>query len=103
MRHVVRHDLEPHMARKALRKAWESYAARFRDFNPTATWPNDDEARIGFSAKGMSMNGTLALEGDAIVLEMKVPLLLRAFQGKAIQVIDEEVAHWVGKAKAGEL
>lgn len=103
MRHAVRHDLEPDLARKALRRAWEAYADRFRDYNPTATWHGDDRADIGFSAKGMSMNGTLALQGNEIVLDMKVPLLLRAFQGKAVQVIEEEVQRWVGKARAGEL
>jgi len=103
MKHTVRHGLEPKLAQKALHAAWQSYSERFSDFNPKANWKSDDEADIQFSAKGVKLQGTLAVKGDDIEMEMKVPLLLRAFQGKAVQVIDEEINRWVAKAKAGEL
>jgi hypothetical protein len=103
MKHTVRHGLDHGLAQKALHAAWKSYSERFSEYNPKANWKSDDEAEIEFSAKGIKLGGTLAVRGPNIEMEMKVPLLLRAFQGKAVQVIDEEINRWVAKAKAGEL
>ena len=36
-------------------------------------------------------------------LELDVPLLLRPFRAKAIEVLEQEVRAWIEKAKRGEL
>jgi hypothetical protein len=103
MKHAIKHDLERETARKALRKAFESYKERFAKYDPTADWVNDDKANIGFSAKGMKLDGTVELTDDAVLMELDVPFILKPFKGKALGIIEEEIQKWVQKAKEGEL
>jgi hypothetical protein len=103
MKHAVKHDLDQELAKKAALKAWESYSKRFEKYNPQASWTSETHANISFQAKGISLKGALDLEPGQIVMDLDVPFILRVFQKKAVQVIEEEINHWVGKAKAGEL
>jgi hypothetical protein len=103
MKHAVKHDLSQDLAKKAALKAWESYSQRFSKYNPQANWTSDTHADISFQAKGISLKGSLMLEPGQIVMNLDVPFVLRVFQKKAVQVIDEEINTWVGRARAGEL
>jgi hypothetical protein len=103
MKHTIKHDLSQELARKATRKAFESYAQRFTAYNPTATWKTDDKADVGFKVKGVSLNGTVELRPNAIDLELDVPFLFKIFQKQAMDIIEEEIKVWIGKAKAGEI
>ncbi|MGD8858525.1 MAG: polyhydroxyalkanoic acid system family protein [Myxococcales bacterium] len=103
MQHRITHSLDTETARKVARKAAESYTERFGKYSPTVRWETDDRAKVGFSAKGVTIDGTLQLEPGAIVVEVKVPLLLKPFAGKAVDVIEKQVQHWVQKAERGEL
>jgi hypothetical protein len=103
MRHAVAHDLDLPTARRAADKAWESYSSRFEKYNPTINWVNDHKAVVGFKAKGIKLAGELELKPNAIELELEVPFLLRPFRKRALEVIEEEILKWVGKARTGEL
>lgn len=103
MKHVIDHDLDQETARKATRKAFETYAEKFADYNPTANWTSDDRAEIGFKAKGMKLDGAVELKPNKIELELDVPMLLRPFKKKAMGVIDGEIREWIERAKKGEL
>ncbi|MCP4502212.1 MAG: hypothetical protein GY822_19820 [Deltaproteobacteria bacterium] len=103
MKHSVPHDLDKDLARKATQKALDSYAARFSNYNATVNWLNDDDAEISFAAKGIKLKGIFQVCDSKVDMDLDVPFLLRAFQKKAIKIIDEEIREWVGKAKAGEL
>lgn len=103
MKHVVKHDLEMELARKAAKKAWESYSARFSKYEPTASWRNEDHADISFRAKGVSLTGAIDLAPGEIGLTLEVPFVLRIFRNQAIAIIDEEIQSWIEKARAGEL
>lgn len=103
MRHAVKHDLDQEKAKKAAQKAWEAYSERFSEYNPQANWTSDTHADISFRAKGIHLKGSLELPPGEIVMDLDVPFVLRMFQKKAVEVIDREIKHWVGKAKAGEL
>lgn len=102
-KHVIEHDLDLATARKVTDKAFETYAQRFKDYSPTATWVSDTKSNIGFQAKGIKLTGSLELKPRAVELELDVPMLLRPFKGRAIQIIDEEIRDWIGKAKAGQI
>ena len=41
MKHVVSHDLDEEKAKAVARAAFDSYKARFAEYNPTVTWPTD--------------------------------------------------------------
>lgn len=103
MKHEIHHGLSPELAKKAVDKAMEAYSARFAEFNPTFSWASDTKGRLGFRAKGVSVEGDIEIVGPKIHVDLEVPFLLRIFKGKAIEVIDREVQQWVAKARAGEL
>ena len=69
----------------------------------TTSWRNDDQADISFSAKGMTLNGAVAVTASSIDLDLDVPFMLKPFKGKAIAVIEKEIKEWIGKAEKGEL
>jgi len=103
IKHEIEHGLEPELAHKAIDKAMEAYSARFADYNPRFHWKSDTEGELGFKAKGVSVDGTIDIEGPKILVDLDVPFILRVFKGKAIEVIDREVRKWIEKARAGEL
>lgn len=103
MEHRIDHDLDPELARKVITKAIEAYSERFARYSPEANWVNPDQVRVGFTAKGMKLQGEMRIEPRAIVVDFNVPLLLRPFKGKALEVIESEVKNWLAKAKQGQL
>ena len=103
MKHSVKHTLGREMARKVAHAAFESYKARFADYNPTTVWSSEDAAQIGFSVKGMSLKGEVAVNDNSIDMDLSVPFLLKPFQGTAVKVIDDEIKGWIQKAERGEI
>lgn len=103
MEHRISHSLNQDLIRKVARKAVESYAERFSDYSPKANWESDDRAKISFSAKGITLDGSITLEPKAVLLNLNVPFLLKPFAGKATGVIEEQVKHWIEVAQRGEL
>lgn len=103
MKHSVTHNLGLETARKVARAALQTYAERFPDFSPTSSWPTDDKATIGFSAKGMSVTGSVEVKPSSFDINLDVPFLLKPFQSKALEVIEREISKWIGKAQSGEL
>lgn len=103
MKHRVPHDIDKALAKKATEHALESYRARFAEYNPTVTWQNDDHAQVEFKAAGVSIRGKFELTDDEVNIDMEVPLLMRPFRKKAIDVVEREILAWVAKAKNGEL
>lgn len=103
MKHEVPHDLELPVAKRCVDKAFESYSARFADYSPTMIWASDRVANVGFSAKGIKLKGSIEIMPRAIGLDLDVPFLLRVFKNRALEIIENEIRMWVGKAKAGEI
>lgn len=103
MKHTVSHTLGLEMARKVAKAAMDSYAKRFSDYKPVTNWKNEDAADIGFTVKGISLNGSVKVAADAIDLDLDVPFMLRPFKGKALAVIETEIKKWIGKAERGEI
>jgi Putative polyhydroxyalkanoic acid system protein (PHA_gran_rgn) len=103
MKHSVPHDLSLAMAKKAADAALQSYKARFAEYDPQITWVNDRLAEVTFRAKGMSMKGSFEIKDNAVDMDMDVPLLLRPFKNKALEVIEEQIKKWIDKARTGEL
>lgn len=97
------HDLTPELAKKAAERAFDAYRERYGKYNPTLTWITDDRAKASFSAKGITLNGTIELLPKAIVFDLDVPFLLRPFKKTAMQIMEQELSVWTAKAKAGEL
>ena len=103
MKHVMSHDLPQETARKVAEHAFDAYRERYASYQPTLTWTSERLAEASFNAKGLELRGTLELLPSSIAFELEVPFLLRVFKGKAMQIMERELAHWSDKAKRGEI
>ena len=103
MKHRVPHDLTLDLAKKAADRARQSYRERFPEYDPQDTWADEKTAHVEFKAKGMSMKGIFEILPDAVEMDMEVPLLLRPFKQKALDVVEKQIVEWIAKAKRGEL
>lgn len=103
MKHTIDHDLDPVTAKKVTERAFAEYANRYPDYQPKLAWSDDRHADLSMNAKGMTLNGVMAIEEKSISLDLDVPFLLRPFKSKAIEVIDREVKVWIEKARAGQI
>lgn len=103
MKHSVPHDLGLEGAKQVAESAWQSYSNKFAKYHPTLSWLSPNKANIGFTAKGISLEGSLEVHEKSIDLELNVPFLLKPFSGKAISVIEGEIKEWIQKAKAGTI
>lgn len=103
MKHSVPHDLELSQARTVTDHALEAYRAKFAEYHPDVRWLDDNHAEVEFKAKGVKVKGKFDLKPDRIEVDMQVPMLLKVFQKKAIDVVEREIKKWIEKAKKGEL
>ena len=103
MKHVIQHGLSLELAKKATRKALETYQERFAEYNPQVDWKGEDKATVAFGVKGVNLNGDIDINDKDIALDMSVPFLLKPFQKKAVAVVDKAIREWIDRAKNGEL
>lgn len=103
MKHSVPHDLPLPLAKKAADAALQSYKARFAEYDPQIAWVSERLAEVTFRVKGLSMKGSFEIGDTAIDMDMEVPLLLRPFKNKALEVIEQQITQWIEKARKGEL
>lgn len=101
-RHLIRHDLNPTLARRVTRKALETYRERFSEYQPGGEWITDDLARVRFTVLGRTLEGVVEVLPRDVALELDVPLVFRPFRGVALKVIEDEIQGWITKAKNGE-
>ncbi len=103
MKHRVHHGLDIDLARRVTRRALEGYIERFAKYQPRLQWRDDSTAEVAFSALGSTVKGLFELTQDAVLVEMNVPLLLKPFRRRAIDVVEREILDWVAAARRGEL
>ena len=103
MKHTIDTGLDLPSSKRAIDHAMAAYKERFADYQPRFAWASAERGEFGFNAKGVSLGGTLLVREGKIDVDMEVPFLFRVFQGKAMQVIEEQVQLWVGKVKRGEV
>jgi hypothetical protein len=103
MKHTIETGIDLALSRKAIGKAMDAYKARFADYQPRFDWTGENDGEFSFNAKGVKLSGKIHVRDRAVDVDMHVPLLFRVFQGKAMDVIEEQVKLWVEKAKRGEL
>ena len=102
-KHAIKHNLSNEMAKKVADKAFETYSKKFADYQPTAKWTSSTRSEVSFNAKGIKLDGTIDLNPGEVVLDLKVPLLLRPFQSRALATIDSEIRSWIERAENGEI
>ena len=100
MRHEVGHDLSLDEARQVAKQAFEHYRERYAKYDPQLTWRSDTEADASFSAKGITLRGTVELRPNAIAVELKVPFVFWIFRSRAVAIVEREVKRWCARAKA---
>jgi hypothetical protein len=100
MKHSIPHPLGAERARHVAEQAFTSYAERFAEYRPTLRWRDAQHAETSFTVKGVTLTGSIEVGAREIVLDLDVPLLLRPFKSKAIEVIEREIRTWIGRAEA---
>jgi hypothetical protein len=90
-------------SKRALTGAMDAYKARFAEYDPRFNWVSDTRGEFGFTAKGIEIGGNMEIRDNEVDVEMEVPFLFRIFQGRAMDVIREQIDLWVGKVKRGEV
>ena len=103
MKHIIKYDISPELARKAATKAAERYTEKFSDYDVKTVWNTENNAVISFRVKGLDVSATMDLEPNQVSLDMQVPFILRPFKKKALHVVKEVIRKWIGKARNGEL
>lgn len=104
MKHVIAHALEDRTrARSVVAMALESYKERLTQYKPTLTWESEDHVRVEFEVLSRKLTATVTVDDQNLAFESSLPLLLRPFEGKAIEVVEREVSRWLDKARAGEI
>src|SRR4051794_37455664 len=91
MKHQIPHDLDLPLAKEVAIRAFESYRARFADYEPKMNWVGERDARIEFHIKGLKVQGAIGILPKAIELDLEVPFVFRVFKGKALEIIEREV------------
>lgn len=103
MKHTIDTNLDKARSKKAIDKAMDAYKARFSEYQPRYDWTTEDAGEFSFSAKGIKLSGTIKVRDNKVDVDMDVPFLFKIFQGRAMDVIEEQVVFWVEKAKKGEI
>ncbi|MBK6519615.1 MAG: polyhydroxyalkanoic acid system family protein [Polyangiaceae bacterium] len=101
MEHRVPHDLGRDLGKRATTAAFAAYAAKYAEYKPRMTWTSDYAADAAFTVKGMDLKGSIVVHEREVTLDLSVPLLLRPFKSKALEVIEREIRVWIDKAKKG--
>lgn len=91
MKHVIHHHLDVAHARRVADRALDHYVARYAKYDPKVRWIDERRAEVAFTAKGISLRGTVELQHNAIAVDLDVPFLFRAFRGTAIRIIETEI------------
>lgn len=104
MKYVAKHGLaDRSRARTVVEKAYEAYRVKLADHNPSLTWQNDSQAKLGFTVLSKSLSVDIRLTDDEVRVEGDMPFLFRPFQGKIESVLGGEIEKWIAKAQAGEV
>jgi hypothetical protein len=104
LKHVIPHALKDRArARGVVTMALESYKERLTQYQPTLTWESEDHVRVEFEVLSRKLSATVTIDDENLSFESSLPLLLRPFEGKAIDVVEREVSKWLDKARAGEI
>jgi hypothetical protein len=103
VKHKIVHGLDHATARRATRRALESYQAAYREYQPGGSWLDEDRAQVWFVVAGRRLEGKVQVSPTEVLLDLEVPLLFRPFQGVAVKIVDDEVRAWIARAKRGEL
>ena len=98
MKHRIEHTLGRERAKELANQAWEHHQGRHSHFSPEAEWVEPYRARIAFHALGARLEGFATFEEEAVIIDFKVPLLLRPFEKQAIHFVENEVRAWLSKA-----
>ena len=103
MKQSIAHSLDVEQAKLVVKKAVEAYQERFEKYRFSPRWVGDDRVEFDFTVKGKRLEGAMAVRPTSLDFELDVPFIFRAFSGKAVAIIEDEVRKWVGRAERGEL
>ncbi|HLM76448.1 MAG TPA: polyhydroxyalkanoic acid system family protein [Polyangiaceae bacterium] len=91
MKHIIHHHLDVAQTRRVADRALDHYVKRYAKYEPRVQWLDERRAEVAFTAKGVSIRGSVELQPGAVSVDLEVPFLFRAFRGMAVRIIDAEL------------
>lgn len=101
MQHRIVHGLSLALARVVTREALQSYRDRYPEFKPAGEWSSPDHATFALHMLGATLEGEAVVDGEAVTLTFRVPVILLPWKQRVTGMIDEEMALWLQWAREG--
>jgi hypothetical protein len=99
MRVNVTHGTTRAEAKKKLRRLLSNLAEKHADVvsNVEERW-EQDQLQFGFRARGIAAKGTVDVTDDEVIVEGRLPLLVRPFESRIKSAIEREAKSLFRKA-----
>lgn len=95
MKHVIAHDLGEAGARSMTERALVHYRQRYPHAAMDLDWLDEQTAAVSVGVKGIRVNGKLIIGPRSLTFDVALPLMLKPFKQKAIDVLEREAKHWL--------
>src|SRR4051794_39555199 len=100
MKHRFLHGVDQDRAANAVKQAFQHYHRRYPNYGLDLAWTGPFSATLSFRAKGLAIRCDLAIEPDAVEVEVDLPLILRPFQGRVKTLAEREARVWIERLSA---
>jgi hypothetical protein len=102
-RHSIAHALDLARARHAIGRAVEERVQEWATtkYGARAVWSTEEPDRcdVEFVVFGRVVEGVIRVMPESIVIEVELPPLLRAFEARAIKLIEQDVCRYLNEAE----
>lgn len=97
----IPHGMTPDKARKKIESLLDRLQKRHADqLEVTDRSWSGNTLHFGFKARGIPAKGTISIEDSDVVIDGKVPLLARPFEGKIARAVEKEASSLFGSRRA---
>ena len=104
MKRVVKHGVaELSRVKAAIDAAYNANASRLSALGPKIVWNSPHTAVITISVLAKTIAVNLAITGEDVVMESKVPFLFSHLEGPVMDKVGVHLESWLAKARAGEV
>jgi hypothetical protein len=102
-RHTIEHGLDHARARHAIGRAVEDRVQEWATtkYGARAAWSTEEADRcdVEFVVFGRRVEGVIRVTPERVVIEVELPPLLRAFEARAIKLIEDDVCRYLKQAE----
>lgn len=99
MRIAIEHHTTRDQARKIVEKRLRDYEKQYSHMTTDLDWEwHGETLHISGKAKGFSLKGTVEVTDTDLIVDGKLPLLAKPFEGRIRQTVEREASAMFGTA-----